>query len=95
MFLGREALEDHIQLPKKANRCSVGAVASMYGGIGMSASSLHRESTDSLIYHMNCVLEQGGSSTYIRGSTKDSGLPLPGEIRHYVLKSTKSTYIGS
>ena len=48
MFLGREALEDHSQLPKKANKCSVGAVAS-FSYIGMSASSLHRESTDSLI----------------------------------------------
>ena len=27
-ILGREALEDHSQLPKKANKCSVGAVAS-------------------------------------------------------------------
>ena len=26
--LGREALEDHSQLPKKANKCSVRAVAS-------------------------------------------------------------------
>ena len=46
--LGRETLQDHSQLPKKANKCSVGAVVSfshMYGGIymyiGMSASSLH------------------------------------------------------
>ena len=52
MFLGREALEDHSQIPKKANKCSVGAVISfrMHGGIRMSASSLHRESTDSLIH---------------------------------------------
>ena len=28
VFLGSEALEDHSQLPKKANKCSVGAVAS-------------------------------------------------------------------
>ena len=49
MFLGREALKDHSQLPKKANKCSVGAVIS-YGGIDMFASSLHRESTDSLIH---------------------------------------------
>ena len=51
--LGRETLEDHSQLPKKANKCSVGAVDQafrMYGGIGVSASSLHRESTDSLIH---------------------------------------------
>ena len=26
--LGREALEDHSQLPKKSNKCSVGAVVS-------------------------------------------------------------------
>ena len=47
MFLGRETLEDHSQLPKKANKCSVGAVASfsyVWRRIGMSASSLHRES---------------------------------------------------
>ena len=51
MFLGRETLEDHSQLPKKANKCSVWGLQAfrMYGGIGMSASSLHRESTDSLI----------------------------------------------
>ena len=59
MFLGRETLEDHSQLPKKANKCSVGAVASfsyvhVHGGIGMSASSLLRESTDSLI----CALSE-------------------------------------
>ena len=57
--LGREILEDHSQLPKKANKCSVGGGGGgggrgvqafpMYGGICMSASSLHRESTDSLI----------------------------------------------
>ena len=42
---------DHSQIPKKAYKCSVWAVEAfrMYGGIGMSASSLHRESTDSLI----------------------------------------------
>ena len=52
MFLVRET---HSQLPKKANKCSVGAVQAfrIYGGIGMSASSLHRESTDSLI---KCIL---------------------------------------
>ena len=49
MILGREALEDHSQLPKKANKCSVVAAFRMYGGIGMSESSLHRESTNSLI----------------------------------------------
>ena len=45
MFLGREALEDHSQLPKKAALGRLQAFR-MYGGIGMSASSLHRESTD-------------------------------------------------
>ena len=28
VFLGRETLEDHSQLPKKANKCSVGAIVS-------------------------------------------------------------------
>ena len=37
----------------------------MYGVIGMSASSLHRESTDSLIHaailkSMQCLKEEGG-----------------------------------
>ena len=61
MFLGREALADHSQLPKKVNKCSVGAVISfsyVYGGIGMSASSLHRESTDSLIDTQHRSLKQ-------------------------------------
>ena len=47
MFLGRETLEDHSQLPKKAKRWGWLQAFCMYGGIGMSASSLHRESTDS------------------------------------------------
>ena len=40
MFLGRETVENHSQLPKKA----LGRLQAfrMYGGIGMSASSLHR-----------------------------------------------------
>ena len=48
---GRETLEDHSQLCKKANKCSVGAVASFsyVWRDSMSASSPHRESTDSLI----------------------------------------------
>ena len=50
MFLGRETPENHSQLPKKANKCSVGVAAlNMHGGIDMSAPSLYRESTDSLI----------------------------------------------
>ena len=49
--LGRETLETHSQLPKKSNKCSVGAVASFSYVCqhSMSTSSLHRESTDSLI----------------------------------------------
>ena len=53
MFLGRETLEEHSQLPKKANKyTALGRLQAfrMYGVIGMSASSLHRESTDALIY---------------------------------------------
>ena len=53
MFLGRETLENHSQLPKKANKINAALrrlqAFRMYGGIGMSASSLHRESTHSLI----------------------------------------------
>ena len=43
---------DHSQLPKKANKCSVGAVVSFsyVWRHSVSVSSLHRESTDSLIY---------------------------------------------
>ena len=50
MFLGREALKDHSQLPKRLTNAALGWLQAfrMYGGIGMSASSLHRESTDSL-----------------------------------------------
>ena len=48
MFLGRETLENHSQLPTNAAFGRLQAFR-MYGGIGMSASSLHRESTDSLI----------------------------------------------
>ena len=52
MFLGRETLENHSQLPKKANKCSIGAIVSF------SYVRRHRhvrviptrESTDSLIY---------------------------------------------
>ena len=54
MFLGRETLEDHSQLPKKANKYSVGAVVSFpyVRRHRRVASSLHRESTDSLIHTM-------------------------------------------
>ena len=44
---------DHSQIPKKAYKINAAfgllQAFRMYGGIGMSASSLHRESTDSLI----------------------------------------------
>ena len=52
MFLGRETLKDHSQLPKKAKNAALGRFQAfrMYGGIGMSAPSLHRESTDALIH---------------------------------------------
>ena len=69
MFLGRETLENHSQLPKKANKCSVGAVASfsyVRGGIGMSASSIHRESTDSLILFKAPVLPIGAADNTVK-----------------------------
>ena len=53
MFLCRETLKGHCQLPNKANKSSLGNY--MYGVIGMSASSLHRESTDSLLI---CMLDR-------------------------------------
>ena len=42
---------DQSQIPKKLTNAAFGRLQAfrMYGGIGMSASSLHRESTDSLI----------------------------------------------
>ena len=51
VFLGRETLEDHSQLLKKLINAGLGRLLAfrIYGGIGMSASSLHRESIDSLI----------------------------------------------
>ena len=69
MFLGREALEDHSQLPKKAYKCSVGAVIAfrMYGGIGMSASSLHRESIDSLIKYVYAGSSQSVVAIVLEG----------------------------
>ena len=59
MFLGREALEDHSQLLKRLTNAALGRLQAfrMYGGIGMSASSLHRESTDSLIYAEATMVE--------------------------------------
>ena len=49
MLLGRETLEDHSQLQKRLTNAALGQLQAfgMYGGIGMSASSLHRESTNS------------------------------------------------
>ena len=42
--LGREILEDHSELPKKARLQAF----RMYGGIGMSASALYIESLPTL-----------------------------------------------
>ena len=49
MFLGRKTLENHYL--KRLTNAAFGRLQAfrMYGGMGMSASSLHRESTDSLI----------------------------------------------
>ena len=58
MLLGSETLEDRSQLPKKAKNAAFGRLQAfcMYGGIGMSASSLHRkESTDSLMIYTTTV----------------------------------------
>ena len=53
MLLGTESLENHDHIPKKAKFVRVKAFP-MYGGIGVSAPSLHRESTDSLM--MACTM---------------------------------------
>ena len=52
MFLGRETSRITVSYLKRLTNAALGRlqVFRMYGGIGMSASSLHRESTDSLIY---------------------------------------------
>ena len=49
MLLGRESLANHDHIPKKALNPQFVRVKAfpMYGGIGVSAPSLHRESTDS------------------------------------------------
>ena len=54
--LGRETLEDHSQLSKRVKIAALGRLQAfrMYGGIGMSTSSLHRESTDPLIRLRAC-----------------------------------------
>ena len=46
--LGRETLKDQVSYLKNAALGRLQAFR-MYGGIGMSAPSLHRDSTDSLI----------------------------------------------
>ena len=60
--MGRESLANHLKRLKSSKFVCVKAFP-MYGGIGVSAPSLHRESTDSLIYteestwqhgHQNC-----------------------------------------
>ena len=51
MLLGREALEDHSHLPKKANKCSVGAVVSfsyVWQHRHVHVIPIPRESTNSL-----------------------------------------------
>ena len=49
-ILGRETLVDHSQYLKRLTNAAFGRLQAfhMYGGIGMSASSLRRESTDPL-----------------------------------------------
>ena len=51
MSLGRESLANYDHMPKRLKSSKFVHVKSfpMYGGIGVSAPSLHRESTDSLI----------------------------------------------
>ena len=58
MILGRETLEEHSQLSKKANKCRVGAVASFsYVWRHRHVRVIpNRESTDSLI-HTRCIRE--------------------------------------
>ena len=48
--LGRETLEDHSQLPKSLTNAALGRLQAfrMYGGIGMSVSSLYIESLPTL-----------------------------------------------
>ena len=49
MLLDIELLEHNDYLPKKASMFGSVQAFPMYGGLGMSTPSLHRESTDSLI----------------------------------------------
>ena len=49
MLLDIELLEDNDYLPKKASMFGSVQAFPMYGGLGMSMPSLHRESTDSLM----------------------------------------------
>ena len=48
MSLGTESLVNHDHIPKTSKFVRVKAFP-MYGGLGMSAPSLHRQSTDSLM----------------------------------------------
>ena len=58
MFLGTETLEDHSQLLKRLTNAVFRWLQAfrMYGGIGMSVPSLHRESTYSLITSTDIIL---------------------------------------
>ena len=59
MFLCTETLEDHSQLHLKGLEFGRLQAFLMYGGLGMSGPSLHRESTDSLISLRNmgvCII---------------------------------------
>ena len=51
MSLGRESLANHDHTPKRLKSSKFVRVKAfpMHGGMGVSAPSLHRESTDSLI----------------------------------------------
>ena len=55
MFLGREAPEDHSQLPKKANKCSLGAVASF------SYVWRHRHVRVKRVYRLSDIYVYAGS----------------------------------
>ena len=49
MLLDKELLEHNDYLSKKASMFGSVQAFPMYGGLGMSTPSLHRESTDSLM----------------------------------------------
>ena len=55
------------------------------GALGMSASSLHRESTDSLMYHNEPFLHANYTSMKIIKSEvgcRDGTVPIQGDIRN-------------